>query len=136
MRGFKIAHLNIRSLVKIIDRFRLYLHNQQFDIVSLNETMLDDSIPDNEIYLNGYDLIRKDRNRNGDGVAIYVRSIIDYKLRINLMADDLETITVEISKPRSKSFLINTWYRPPDSPIELFGVYGEYVKRWTLKTKK
>ena len=52
------------------------------------------------------------------------------------MADDLETITVEISKPKSKSFLINTWYRPPDSPIELFGVYGEYVKRWTLKTKK
>ena len=43
MRGFKIAHLDIRSLVKNIDQFRLYLHNQQFDIVSLNETMLDDS---------------------------------------------------------------------------------------------
>ena len=87
MREFKIAHLNIRSLVKNIDQFRLYLNNQQFDIVRLNEIMLDDSIPDNEIYLNGYDLIQKDRNRNGGGVAIYVRSIIDYELSRDLMAD-------------------------------------------------
>ena len=57
MREFKIVHLNIRSLVKNIDQFRLFLHNQQFDIVSLNETIMDDSVPDNEIYLNGYDLI-------------------------------------------------------------------------------
>ena len=83
MREFKIAHLNIRSLVKNIDQFSLYLHNQQFDIVSLNETMLDDFLLDNEIYLNGYDLIRKERNRNGGGVAIYVRSITDYKLRLD-----------------------------------------------------
>ena len=35
-RGFKIAHLNIRSLVKNIDQLRLYLQNQQFDVISIN----------------------------------------------------------------------------------------------------
>ena len=79
---------------------------------------------------------RNDRNRNGVRVAIYVRSIIDYKLRLDLMADDLETITVVISKPKSRSFLINTWYRPPDSPIGLFDVYEEYVKKMDSENKE
>ena len=52
------------------------------------------------------------------------------------MADDLKTITVEISKSKSKSFLINTWYRPPDSPIELFDVYEEYVKKMGSENKE
>ena len=52
------------------------------------------------------------------------------------MADDLGTITVEVSKPKSKSFLINTWYRPPDSPIELFDVYEEYAKKMDSKNKE
>ena len=52
------------------------------------------------------------------------------------MADDLETIPVEIFKPKSKSVLINTWHRPPDSPIELFDVYEEYVKKMDSKNKE
>ena len=52
------------------------------------------------------------------------------------MADDLETITVEISKPRSKSFLINTWYKPSDSPVELFEVYEECVKKMDSENKE
>ncbi len=68
-RGFKIAHLNVRSLVKNVDQLRIYLQDQQFDVVSINETMLDDTVADLEIFIGGYDIIRKDRNRNGGGVA-------------------------------------------------------------------
>ena len=31
-KGFKIGHVNIRSLVKNIDQLRIYLSNQQYDI--------------------------------------------------------------------------------------------------------
>ena len=44
MRGFKIAHLNIRSLIKHIDQFRYFLKEKQFDIICLNETLLDETI--------------------------------------------------------------------------------------------
>ena len=40
--------------------------------------MPDNSIPKNEININGYDIVRKDRNRNGGGVALYIRNVINY----------------------------------------------------------
>ena len=45
------------------------------------------------------------------------------------MSCDLEIITVEISKPKSKPFLISCWYRPPDSPMEIFNNYEELVRK-------
>jgi len=33
-----------------------------------------------------------------------------------LVFDQLESLSIEISKPRSKSFIVTTWYRPPNSP--------------------
>ena len=52
------------------------------------------------------------------------------------MADNLETITIEVSKPKSKSFLINTWYQPPDSCLELFNDYEECVKNMDSEGKE
>ena len=57
-RGFKIAHLNVRSLYKHIEELRIYLEEQYFDIISLNETMLDSSISDHEIKINAWPWIR------------------------------------------------------------------------------
>ena len=75
--------------------------------------MLDGTIQDYEVNVNGYEVIRKDRNRNGGGVSIYIRNCISYKLRPDLDHANLESITIEIFKPKAKLFLINTWYRPP-----------------------
>ena len=52
-----------------------------FDILCINETRLDKTIKNSEIGLQGYDLTRRDRNRNGGGVAIYVRNNISYMER-------------------------------------------------------
>ena len=54
-------------------------------LTGFNETRLDLSINDNMIDLNGYDIIRKGRSRNGGGVCIYLRSSINYKLRQDLI---------------------------------------------------
>ena len=37
-----------------------------------------------------------------------------------MLNDNLECIVVEISNTRSKPFLVGTWYRPPNSPSDLF----------------
>ena len=54
------------------------MHSQQFD-TSINETWLDSTVADHEVDIDGYELIRKNRNRNGGGVAIYIRSSINFK---------------------------------------------------------
>ena len=51
--------------------------------------------------VNGYEIIRRDRNRNGHGgVAMYIRSSINYRTRLNPMPENLETITVKVPKNR------------------------------------
>ncbi len=52
------------------------------------------------------------------------------------MIENLETITVEIQKPKAKPFLINTWYRPPDSSLELFDSYEDIVKNMDIEDKE
>jgi hypothetical protein len=62
--------------------------------------MLDLSVSNQEIKINGYDIVRKDRNRHGGG-AIYFRTSINFIIRDDLTDDNLETITLEISKPKA-----------------------------------
>ena len=87
---------------------------------------------DGEVHLPGYDVVRKDRKsngRNGGGVCIYVRSNNNFQLRADLSPNNLECLTVEISKPRSKPFLVSTWYRPLQSSPDLFSTFERIIDK-------
>ena len=68
----------------------------------------------------GYQQERLDRRCNGGGVSIYIRDSIKYKRRLDLPTNDLELICIEIEPPKSKSFLVLAWYRPPSDPVGSF----------------
>ena len=91
-RGFRMAFLNIVSLPAKIDEIRYSMSNNLIDLIVFNETRLDPNITNNMIHLNDYDLIRKDRSRNGGGVCIYLRSSINYKIRNDLVPSELEAM--------------------------------------------
>ena len=99
LRGFKMAFLNIVSLPKRFDEINFTLSNKLLDIMSFSETRLNSTIPDSMIHIDGYDIIRKDRSRNGGGVCIYIRNTINYQIRHDLSPPILEAICMEISKP-------------------------------------
>ena len=67
-----MAMLNVASLTKYIDEIRLLLYDKKLDVLALNETRLDSSISDELLTIDGYDIIRADRNRNGGGVCIFI----------------------------------------------------------------
>ena len=122
-RGFKMASLNITSLLKHIDELRVFLNDQNIDVLAINETRLNESIFDQEVKVQGYDIIRRDRSTNGrfgGGVCFYIRSNISYSVRTDLDSELLEIISIEIRKHNSKPFVITSWYRPPNSLHELF----------------
>ena len=52
MRGFKLAALNIRNLTKHIDKLGVMLSDNPIDVLALNETWLDQSIHDSNLYNN------------------------------------------------------------------------------------
>ena len=129
-RGMSMACLNINSLFAHIDKLRVFMSNNKVDILCINETKLDSFINDNEVHILNFEIIRRDRRtngRHGGGICIYIRSNINYKIRHNLQSEILKNLVVEIKKPRSKSILVSTWYRPPDLPTSYFAEFEQMI---------
>ena len=65
-----------------MDELRVLLTNSFLDILAINESKIDDSIPDNDInqysWILGYNMVRNDRNRSGGGVVLYIRETTVY----------------------------------------------------------
>lgn len=81
----------------------------------------------------GYDVVRKDsesNSTNGGGVCIYVHSNIHFELRADL---GLKCLTIKITKPNSKPFLVSTWYRPRHL-LTSFQPLSELLIKLMLKT--
>ena len=63
------------SLLAHIDDLKFFMVNCKIDVLCINETKLDSSVSNSEIYLSGYDVVRLDRNvngRNGGGICVYI----------------------------------------------------------------
>ena len=51
----------------------MLLHENDIDIIALNETRLSSKIEDPAISIEGYKIFRYDRDKKGRGVAIYLK---------------------------------------------------------------
>ena len=75
------------------------------DILAVNETRLDDTISSGEDTVPGYALERNDRNRDGGGVARYIRNTINYERLFDLECESLEWIGIKVIKPKANLLL-------------------------------
>ena len=80
-RGLHLIHLNINSILPKIDELCEIAKKTRTTVIGLTETKLDVTILDGEVNIDGYELIRSDRNRHWGGVACYIkkRSIFQIK---------------------------------------------------------
>ena len=91
-----MACLNINSLLEHIDEPRVFLEShKEIDIRAINETKLDPTTHDNEVYLPSFQISRKDRKGGGGGedVVIYLCTNISFKNRPDLSPEALEYLT-------------------------------------------
>lgn len=81
--NFKIIHNNIRSILKNLDEFKLYLDHFQFDFECIVLTETWKIYDQNLFHIEGYNLVYNsgDFNQN-DGTVIYIRSDIYYNYEI------------------------------------------------------
>ena len=98
-----------------IDELRVSIDDHRPDIICINETKTDDKIHDSDIEVDNYLLVKKDRNSDGGGVALYVLKDLEFALRDDLMVYNLENVTIQLKVGNYRSF-----YRPPNKPVEYF----------------
>ena len=90
----KIGQVNYKSSQQL----RIFINNQHLDIICINETSLDDGVNNQAVEITGYDILRRDRKRNGGVVAIYLRNTIAYTERNDLIPESAKAICLEKKK--------------------------------------
>ena len=110
----KIGCLNIRGLLNKIDEMRTIVTECNFDIMGICETFLDDNVADNEICIEGYTTVKKNRNRHGGGVMLYIKEGIQYNEITNLAGSEVESVWANIQCDKQQ-LALGIMYRPPSS---------------------
>ena len=88
-------------------------------IVCICETWLNDSVLSSEL-LHGYSVFRRDRvEKVGGGVLVAVKANLHATRRLELERNEIELVVVELNNMNSKSVILYTFYRPPDSGPEV-----------------
>ncbi len=109
-RNFKIVHLNINSICLKLANVETLLNARIVDILVLQETKADCSVPNNLITFNSYSCIRCDRARHGGGLLIYVRDC--YTITNSAIHENYETVCFSMKvKKDVLNFVIS--YKPP-----------------------
>ena len=104
-------------------------------ILEITETKLDKSVLDSEVKIDGYDLIRSDRNRHGGGIACYIKKERHYNTR-GCISSEFDNIFLDLHLPNSKSILIGILYRPPDQSSFLDKVSSAITKLGDLNNQE
>ena len=106
-KGPKLYCLNVNSVVKHLDELRLLVDDKQPHVLCLNETKLDDTVEDNCIDIDGYQVIRKDRTRHGGGVAMCVHESLMFEFRNDFDVAELESLNKDLGYTSDEMW--HTW---------------------------
>ena len=119
-RGLRLGHWNVNYLTMAkFEEIKLCLLNAdgktQLDILFLSETFLKASDSDTLYSAIGFNTLRRDRMTNGGGILALVNNELEFKSRMDLEQQGIESIWLEVSPYKSnRSLIIGCVYRPPN----------------------
>ncbi|XP_033759601.1 uncharacterized protein LOC117341849 [Pecten maximus] len=134
-KGLTFGHLNVRGLLNKVDHLRILLRNHTFDIFTVSESHLDNTIDDSDILIKGYNLFRKDRNRHGGGVATYIRDNISASEDSVDLTGTLELLSIKIQQKNSSPIICVNVYRPPNERVDWFDHFDSVIDRLSTENK-
>ena len=77
----RFIFLPFKCLLSKIDELRDKTNYIKPAILGITESKLDSSVTNAEVNINGYSLIRNNRNRNGGGAACYIRNDLCFNIK-------------------------------------------------------
>ena len=116
--GIKIAYINVRSLLPKIEQIQHLLYEKEIHLLGVGETWLDDTILNSDIAIDGYTIVRVDRNRHGGGVLFFVNDKVSHR-EVKFSPSEVENVWITINVHKEQ-YLIGNMYRPPSSDSNYF----------------
>ena len=128
-KGLNIMYWNVRSLLNKLDSIKQEIVRIKPDVLNISESWLHVNIEDDEIHIDGYNLVRQDRGnqdngiiKKGGGLCTYVKQgIVFDNMTITQQCDvDLEMIGIKIKLPFTRDIFVLNVYRPPSGNLNSF----------------
>ena len=119
-KGLDLGYLNINSILQKIEQLGSLLINSNIPVLGITEKKLDNTVNNEEMEIDGYNLIRSDRNRKAGGIACYVKTSMPFNYNGSL-SENIENILIDILLPKSKPVTLGIIYRPPDQSSFICG---------------
>lgn len=121
-------YFNCRSLLPKFEELAALCLATKPDIVCPVETRLSSDVLDSEVSIQNYFLVRHDRNRPGDCVAIHKHNSISYNVLLH--GSDSELLIVSLSKSSCKCmFCLGVFYTLPSSLSVIF----DHLRNFTVR---
>ena len=95
--------------------FRHNVISHNADIAIVTETKFSQSIADSEVYIPGYTPIRRDRNANGGGIGVWIKTEMPMKQFLDQQDDSHEILWLSVCRHHHDNTIIGTVYRPGSS---------------------
>lgn len=117
-KGRKFVLLNVRSLLPNINLIRHDFELSNYAVIGINETWLNQKIPDPLVSIKGFNLLRSDRkgNKRGGGLILYINDNLEFESlpdHLNFSNQDLEMLSVLIKPSHQKDFFYIFSLYPP-----------------------
>ncbi len=120
---------NVNSLTSKIDDVHAFLAAHCFAGLAIQETKLCAKIDPSLLIIPNYELFRKDRKRNGGGVALFVRQSLRPQILRTGLARNLELVAVQ-GTLRSRRLLLASIYRPPNQSAAVYQSFLTDLQDW------
>ena len=116
-----IGHLNINSIRNKFDTLDNVV--KAFDIFLISESKLDNTFPINQFAVGGYKVFRRDRNRFGGGLILYINENIPCKpLNNHPTFSDPELMAFELHQSKRKWLFLGIYKSPSQNDIEFLRI--------------
>ena len=128
VKGFKLLHLNVRSLVKKIEQVKIMFFNSCLDVITMSETWMTTAVSSKMVNLDDYIMYRQDRNykavgkKRGGGLVTYIHSrhAAECEVLQDISRSDrnIEAQWFIINRLNCKNVVICNMYRPPTGKLD------------------
>ena len=132
--GIQIAHLNVNGILEKLHIVKVLLEETNLDILAVSETHLRSDVPDEEVEIENYEMLRRDRKTDNGwgGVIIYHKEFLNGIEYENETENDLEMVWLECNV-KSQRFLISCVYQPPRDHGTFFTKFEPIISSMTSK---
>ena len=110
-KDYTFLHINARSIYYKLSEIKLIAKYSKAAVIAISESWLDETYTDACVQIEGYNIIRRDREGHAGGVCAFIREDLAFNSRSDLNNPDLEDLWFEILLPKSKPLYIGVCYR-------------------------